>query len=80
MCAFSIGIETDGSVMFPADRNAVVVIKPTVGLLSMTGMLPEALSMDTVGTVRRSVGDAAIVLHALRATTMKHCGTDAPDT
>lgn len=62
MCAFSIGTETDGSVMFPADRNAVVGIKPTVGLTSTLGVIPEAPSMDTVGAFGRSVEDAATIL------------------
>ncbi|KAI1279498.1 amidase signature domain-containing protein [Xylaria sp. FL0933] len=62
MCAFSIGTETDGSVMLPADRNAVVGIKPTVGLTSTLGVIPEAPSLDTVGTFGRSVEDATIIL------------------
>ncbi|KAI1313122.1 amidase signature domain-containing protein [Xylaria venustula] len=62
MCAFGIGTETDGSVIFPADRNAVVGIKPTVGLTSTLGVIPEAPSMDTVGTFGRSVEDATIIL------------------
>ncbi len=62
MCAFSIGTETDGSIMFPADRNAVVGIKPTVGLTSTLGVIPQSPSMDTVGPFGRSVEDAAIVL------------------
>jgi amidase len=62
MCAFSIGTETDGSVMFPADRNAVVGIKPTVGLTSTLGVIPEAPSMDAVGTFGRLVEDATIIL------------------
>jgi amidase len=62
MCAFSIGTETDGSVMFPADRNAVVGIKPTVGLTSTLGVIPESPSLDTVGTFGRSVEDATIIL------------------
>ncbi len=62
MCAFSIGTETDGSIMFPADRNAVVGLKPTVGLTSTMGVIPESPSMDTVGPFGRSVEDAAIVL------------------
>ncbi|KAI1358530.1 amidase signature domain-containing protein [Xylaria arbuscula] len=62
MCAFSIVTETDGSVIFPADRNAVVGIKPTVGLTSTRGVIPEAPSLDTVGAFGRSVEDAAIVL------------------
>lgn len=62
MCAFSIGTETDGSLMFPADRNAVVGIKPTVGLTSTLGVIPEAPSMDTVGSFGRSVADATLIL------------------
>ena len=62
MCGFSIGTETDGSLMVPADRNAVVGIKPTVGLISMLGIIPEAPSMDTVGPFGRSVEDATIIL------------------
>jgi amidase len=75
MCAFSIGTETDGSIMFPADRNAVVGLKPTVGLTSTMGVIPESPSMDTVGPFGRSVEDAAIVLdiiHERRATTDNH--------
>jgi amidase len=62
MCAFSIGTETDGSIMFPADRNAVVGIKPTVGLTSTLGVIPEAPSLDTVGPFGRSVEDATTIL------------------
>jgi amidase len=62
MCAFSIGTETDGSVMFPADRNAVVGIKPSVGFASCVGVIPEAPSFDTVGPFGRSVEDATVVL------------------
>ena len=60
MCAFSIGTKIDGSAMFPADRNAVVGIKPTVGHTSTLGVIPELPSMDTVGTFGRSV--ATIIL------------------
>lgn len=62
MCTFSIGTETDGSIVFPADRNAVVGIKPTVGLTSTLGVVPEAPSMDTVGPFGRSVEDATTIL------------------
>jgi amidase len=62
MCAFSIGTETDGSVMFPADRNAVVGIKPTIGLTSTFGVIPEAPSLDTIGSFGRSVEDATTIL------------------
>lgn len=66
MCAFSIGTETDASIMLPADRNAVVGIKPTVGLVSISGVIPEAPSMDTVGPFGRSVEDATIILEVIR--------------
>ncbi|TAQ84958.1 hypothetical protein B7494_g6715 [Chlorociboria aeruginascens] len=66
MCAFSIGTETDGSIMFPADRNSVVGIKPTVGLTSTAGLIPESPSMDTVGSFGRSVEDATIILDVIR--------------
>lgn len=62
MRAFSIGTETDGSVMFPADRNALVGIKLTVGLTSNLGVIPESPSVDTVGTFGRCVEDATIIL------------------
>jgi amidase len=65
MCAFSIGTETDGSIMVPADRNAVVGIKPTVGLTSTLGVIPEAPSLDTVGPFGRSVEDATTILDIL---------------
>ncbi|KAK5049517.1 hypothetical protein LTR84_004446 [Exophiala bonariae] len=64
-CAFSIGTETDGSLMFPADRCGLVSIKPTVGLTSTTGVIPEAKSLDTVGPFGRSVEDVALVLEVL---------------
>lgn len=70
MCAFAIGTETDGSVIFPADRNAVVGIKPTVGLTSTLGVIPEAPSMDTVGTFGRSVEDATIILDIIADTSL----------
>jgi amidase len=75
MCAFSIGTETDGSIMFAADRNAVVGLKPTVGLMSTVGVIPESPSMDTVGSFSRSVEDAKIVLdiiHERRTITDAH--------
>ncbi|KAF2749742.1 amidase signature enzyme [Sporormia fimetaria CBS 119925] len=65
MCAFSIGTETDGSVMFPADRNAIVGMKPTVGLTSTAGVIPEAPSLDTVGSFGRTVADATLVLDVM---------------
>lgn len=51
--------------MFPADRNGVVGIKPTVGLVSCHGVIPECSSLDTVGALARTVKDAAIVLDCI---------------
>jgi amidase len=61
----SLGTETDGSIVCPASINAVVGIKPTVGLTSRAGVVPIAHSQDTVGPLGRTVGDAAAALGAL---------------
>lgn len=63
--AFSLGTETDGSVINPAERNAVVGIKPTVGLTSRAGVVPESEHQDTVGTFGRTVRDATYALDAI---------------
>lgn len=63
--AFSLGTETDGSVISPAERNAVVGIKPTVGLTSRNGVVPESEHQDTVGTFGRTVRDATYALSAI---------------
>lgn len=65
MCVFAIGTETDGSIMFPADRNAVVGFKPSLGLVSTDGVIPEARSLDVVGCFGRCVGDVGTVLDVL---------------
>ncbi|KAJ8123738.1 hypothetical protein ONZ43_g379 [Nemania bipapillata] len=65
MCAFSLGTETDSSVILPADRNAVVGIKPTVGIISCEGVVPESHNFDTVGAFGRTVEDATVVLDAI---------------
>ncbi|KXH39077.1 amidase [Colletotrichum nymphaeae SA-01] len=56
--AFSLGTETDGSVINPAERNAIVGFKPTVGLTSRAGVIPESEHQDSVGTFGRTVRDA----------------------
>lgn len=63
--AFSLGTETDGSVINPAERNAIVGIKPTVGLTSRNGVVPESEHQDTVGTFGRTVRDATYALDAI---------------
>ncbi|WP_202079838.1 amidase family protein [Caldalkalibacillus salinus] len=61
----AIGTETSGSILNPANMNSLVGIKPTVGLVSRTGIIPIAYSQDTAGPLARSVADAAIVLGAI---------------
>jgi len=64
-CSVSIGTETDGSIVCPANHNGVVGIKPTVGLVSRRGVVPISHTQDTVGPHARTVADAATVLGAL---------------
>jgi len=63
--AVSIGTETDGSIVCPANHNGVVGIKPTVGLVSRAGVVPISHTQDTVGPHARTVADAAAVLTAI---------------
>jgi amidase len=69
LSAASIGTETDGSIVCPSNANAVVGIKPTVGLTSRAGVIPIAASQDTVGPHGRTVADAAAVLGAIASVT-----------
>jgi amidase len=65
LCAAAIGTETDGSIVSPASCNSLVGVKPTVGLVSRTGIVPIAHSQDTAGPMARCVADAAILLSAI---------------
>ncbi len=65
LCAAAIGSETDGSVVSPSSVNGLVGVKPTVGLISRSGVIPISASQDTLGPMARTVRDAAIVLGAL---------------
>ncbi len=65
LCAVAIGTETDGSVVSPSSINGVVGIKPTVGLVSRTGIIPISHSQDTAGPMARTVRDAALLLGAM---------------
>jgi amidase len=64
-CAVAVGTETDGSVTSPAAACSLVGMKPTVGLVSRSGIIPIAHSQDTAGPMARTVTDAAILLTAL---------------
>jgi len=65
LASVSVGTETDGSVVCPASVNGIVGIKPTLGLVSRSGIIPIAHSQDTAGPMGRSVKDAAILLNAM---------------
>lgn len=65
LCAAAIGTETDGSIVGPASFNGVVGLKPTLGLVSRSGIIPLSHSQDTAGPMTRSVADAALLLNAL---------------
>ena len=64
-CAAAVGTETDGSIVCPSSANGIVGIKPTVGLVSRSGVIPISHTQDTPGPMCRSVRDAALVLTAL---------------
>ena len=72
LAAAAIGTETDGSIVCPSHSNSLVGIKPTVGLVSRTGLVPISHSQDTAGPMARTVADAAAILNALD-------GVDADD-
>jgi amidase len=65
LCAVAVGTETDGSVVCPSSANSLVGIKPTVGRISRSGIIPISHSQDTAGPMARTVTDAAILLGAL---------------
>jgi amidase len=67
LAAIGIGTETDGSIVCPASICGIVGIKPTLGLVSRSGIIPIAHSQDTAGPMTRTVTDAAILLSALTA-------------
>jgi amidase len=66
LCTVAIGTETNGSVVSPASICGIVGIKPTVGLLSRSGIIPISSTQDTAGPMARTVKDAAQLLAALK--------------
>src|SRR6185369_7092113 len=75
LCAAAIGTETDGSIVCPSGANGIVGIKPTLGLLSRTGIIPIAHSQDTAGPMARTMRDAAILLGALAGPDQRDAAT-----
>ncbi|MES2578090.1 MAG: amidase [Bacteroidota bacterium] len=67
LCVVAVGTETDGSIVCPASVNGIVGIKPTVGLVSRSGIIPISKTQDTAGPMARTVTDAAILLGAMAA-------------
>ena len=65
LAVVAVGTETSGSILSPAVSNSLVGIKPTVGLISRTGIIPIAASQDTAGPMTRCVADAAVLLSVL---------------
>jgi amidase len=71
-CAVAVGTETNGSITSPSSYNGLVGLKPTLGLISRSGIIPIAHSQDTAGPMTRTVADAAVLLGGL-------AGVDADD-
>ncbi|MES2348499.1 MAG: amidase [Pseudomonadota bacterium] len=65
LATLAVGTETDGSIVSPASICGLVGIKPTLGLVSRSGIIPIAHSQDTAGPMARSVADAALMLAAM---------------
>ena len=65
LAAIGVGTETDGSIICPASVSGLVGLKPTVGLVSRTGIIPISVSQDTAGPMGRSVSDVALMLNGL---------------
>jgi amidase len=77
--AASIGTETDGSIVCPSNANGLVGLKPTVGLVSRSGIIPISHSQDTAGPMTRTVEDAAILLSALTGVDPRDPSTSASE-
>ncbi len=67
LASFGVGTETDGSIICPASVNGLAGLKPTVGLVSRTGIIPISISQDTAGPMARTVSDVALLLNGMAA-------------
>jgi amidase len=77
LCAVAIGTETDGSIVSPSSYCGVVGIKPTVGLVSRSGIIPISASQDTAGPIGRTVADAAALLGGMTGVDSHDAATEA---
>ncbi len=75
-CVAGVGTETDGSVVCPASANGLAGLKPTVGLVSRSGIVPISHSQDTAGPMARTVRDVAILLGAMAGADPEDPATD----
>ncbi|WP_062059689.1 amidase family protein [Aquimarina longa] len=64
-CIAAIGTETSGSILSPASQNSIVGLKPTIGVVSRTGVVPISSTLDTPGPMTKSVIDTAILLRSI---------------
>jgi amidase len=79
LCSVAIGTETDGSIVCPSTTNGIVGIKPTLGLVSRSGIIPISHSQDTAGPMARTVTDAAILLGAIAGIDSRDAVTQESD-
>jgi len=79
LCMFAIGTETNGSIVCPSNNNGIVGIKPTVGLISRSGIIPISFTQDTPGPMARTVADAAAALGAMTGIDSSDAKTLAPE-
>jgi amidase len=77
--AVGVGTETDGSIVCPSAASSLVGIKPTLGLVSRSGIVPIAHSQDTAGPMARSVADAAVLLGAMAGSDPRDADTRLAD-
>jgi amidase len=77
LAAIGVGTETDGSIVCPSGANGLVGIKPTVGLISRTGVVPISQTQDTAGPMARTVADAALLLGAMTGVDPNDAATKA---
>jgi amidase len=80
LCPLAVGTETDGSIISPSSACGIVGIKPTVGLVSRSGVVPISHTQDTAGPMGRSVADAALLLGAMTGLDRRDPATSDADT
>jgi len=79
LCTIAIGTETNGSIVCPSNNNGIVGLKPTVGLISRSGIVPISFTQDSAGPMGKTVKDVAICLGALTGTDTSDAKTAASE-